>query len=129
MSQPRLAGLSIALVLVAGGSGCRSAPVYNVPSAGFVTPANTQRTLTGVRDAIVRAGKGLGWQMEDVAPGRLVGTLRLRSHVAVVDIDYTLSNYSIKYKDSQRLLYDGQTIHRNYNNWIRNLDRAIQREL
>jgi hypothetical protein len=129
MPIPRVTWFVVALGLVAGVSGCKNSPVYNVSSASFVTPAVSQRTLVDVRDAIVRGGKGLGWAMEDVAPGHLVGTLRLRSHVAVVDIDYTLSSFSIRYKDSKNLLYDGQTIHRNYNNWIHNLERAILKEL
>lgn len=124
----RATGIALTL-LVLGASGCRSVPVYNVPSAAFVTPAGRSRALADVRDAIVRGGKRLGWSMEDVGPGHLVGTLRLRSHVAVVDVDYTLSSFSIRYRDSQNLLYDGQTIHRNYNNWIHNLERSIQAEL
>ena len=38
-------------------------------------------------------------------------------------------NYSINYKDSTNLDYDGTNIHRNYNGWIANLDRAIKTQL
>jgi hypothetical protein len=61
----------------------------------------------------------------------MTGTLRLRTHVAVVGVDYDPSKYSIRYKDSTNLRYDAETgvIHKNYNSWIQNLDAAIQREL
>ena len=57
------------------------------------------------------------------------GTLLLRDHRAVVDIDYTPRTYSIRYKDSSSLDYDGSSIHKNYNGWIENLDRAIRNRL
>lgn len=59
----------------------------------------------------------------------MVGTLNLRSHMAQVDIRYTTTSYSITYRDSKDLNYDGSNIHRNYNNWIRNLDQAIKQQL
>lgn len=67
--------------------------------------------------------------MKQMEPGYIVGTLKLRSHVAVVDIRHTTKSYSITYKDSTNLDYDGTNIHRNYNGWISNLDRAIKTQL
>ena len=57
------------------------------------------------------------------------GTLNLRSHTAIVDITYDTRTYSIKYKDSTNLGYDGRNIHSNYNGWIENLDKGIQTQL
>jgi hypothetical protein len=53
----------------------------------------------------------------------------LRTHVAVVDIDYDQRAYNIRYKDSTNLDYTGTTIHRNYNGWVENLDKAIKAQL
>ena len=53
----------------------------------------------------------------------------MRSHVAVVDVTYTTKAYSIRYKDSTNLGYDGEGIHPNYNGWIDRLDAAIRAEL
>lgn len=107
--------------------GCRSAPVYNVTEA----PVNASSNVTAkdVKTAIFTAGAGLGWQMKEVEPGHIVGSLYLRKHVAVVDIPYTASSYSITYKDSTELGYDGTNIHSNYNGWIQNLDRSIRASL
>ena len=52
-----------------------------------------------------------------------------RDHRAVVDVRYDTKTYSIKYKDSSNLQYDGTSIHKNYNGWIQNLDNAIRARL
>ena len=107
--------------------GCRRSPVYNVTDSSFTTPKKVK--LDQVREAIERAGHGLGWQMEPAGPGHLIGTLHLRTHMAQVDIPYSATGYSITYRDSRDLKYNGTTIHSNYNGWIRNLDQAIQQQL
>jgi len=107
--------------------GCRTAPVYNVDEAPV--NASGKVTLDDVKNAIIAAGVGLGWQMKAVEPGHIVASLFIRKHSAVVDIPYTASSYSIQYKDSTELNYDGTTIHSNYNGWIQNLDHAIQARL
>ena len=63
--------------------------------------------------------------MEDVSPGVMQGTLNLRNHKAVVLINYTPSNFSIRYKDGANLDYTGAEIHRNYNGWVQRLQQAI----
>jgi hypothetical protein len=105
---------------------CTAAPIQNVEQAP-ITP--TPASLADVTKAITRAGVGLGWQMKPIAPGKMEGTLLIRDHKAVVDITYDLKTYSIRYKDSTNLNYDGTNIHRNYNGWITNLDKAIRSQL
>jgi hypothetical protein len=116
-------------VLLAGSflalAGCRSAPVLNVADA----PVAGTKSLQQVEQAIVEAGQSLGWRMQPQGPGHVQGTLLLRDHRAVVDVSYTAKAYSIRYKDSANLHYDGSSIHKNYNGWIQNLDRAISNRL
>ena len=117
---------ALAILLIA----CAGQQVQNVDNAPInVSSANYD--LSDVTKAIQRAGSGLGWQMKEETPGHIVGKLYLRSHVAVVDITYTLDEYSINYKDSQNLRYDptNNTIHKNYNGWIQNLTNAINSQL
>jgi len=117
----------ILLFAMLGAGGCRTAPVSNVVAAPVTTiqPA----TMQTVEAAIPKAGNGLGWTMVPRSPGKVEGVLALRTHKAVVDIDYDTKMYSIKYKDSVNLDYDGKTIHKNYNGWVENLDRAIKSNL
>ena len=77
----------------------------------------------------MRAGAALGWQMRDDGPNRLVGTLMLRKHTAVVEIPYSARSYSIKYRSSINLDEKDGQIHKNYNGWIQNLTRGINAQL
>jgi len=120
--------LFVALALMFFAS-CRTAPIYNVDHQAIATPAGKSLTMKQVRAAIVRAGASRGWAMKDAGPGHLVGTLHLRTHVAVVDIRYTTKYYSIHYKSSKNLRYDGKHIHSNYNGWIENLQHDITTQL
>lgn len=114
-----------ALLLVA----CRTAPILNVKDAPVNVPEGQAATLATVEQAIIRAGNGLGWQMKVEKPGLIVGTLYLRDHQAVVDIPYSTSSYSIVYRNSVNLDQNGDSIHRNYNGWVQNLDKAIRKNL
>lgn len=114
----------LALALV----GCKSNPVYNVEGAP-VSTSTSGYNLRDVRNAIQQAGVSLGWQMKDVQPGLIVGTLVVRDHMAQVEIPYNRTSYSIIYRDSQNLNYDGVNIHSNYNGWIQRLNGAINAQL
>jgi hypothetical protein len=103
-------------------------PPYDVIDAP-VKSNKESITMEDVSKAINRAGASLGWKIEPAGPGAMVGTLNLRTHTAVVDIRYDTKAYSIKYKDSKDLRYDGKTIHRAYNGWVQNLDKAIRTQL
>lgn len=122
----RKAALILGLVLAFGA--CRSAdPIYNVQSEPF--SVDRAASMLDVENSIRRAAARLGWTIKRLAPGKLEGRLALRSHVALVDITHNTKEFSITYKDSQNLKYTGTTIHRNYNNWVRNLAKAIHAEI
>jgi hypothetical protein len=118
------------LLLAASAIGSQAAclrcdPILNVNGALVAPPANKTVSAEDVRAAIIRAGAGLGWQIKDDGPGKLVGVLVLRKHTAVVDIPYSATTFSIIYKSSINLdEADGQ-IHKNYNGWISNLQKGI----
>ncbi|MFO1424684.1 MAG: hypothetical protein U1F70_13745 [Candidatus Competibacteraceae bacterium] len=114
----------VALALV----GCKSNPIYSVNDAP-VSTSTSGYNLKDVRNAIQQAGVSLGWQMKDVQPGLIVGTLYVRDHMAQVEIPYNRTSYSIIYRDSQNLGYDGVNIHSNYNGWIQRLNGAINAQL
>lgn len=118
-----------ALVLVAALTGCSVAPILNVDSSPATAAAGKALSPDQVRSAIVRAGAALGWLMKDEGAGKLVGTLQLRTHTAVVEIPYTAATYSIKYRSSTGLGENGTMIHKNYNGWVQNLQRGINAQL
>lgn len=122
-----LRALLLGLALSALVAGCRTAPVLNVVDVPVV--ANKPASMQDVQEAIRRAGAALGWKIEPVKPGLMVGTLNLRTHTAVVEIPYSTKAFSIKYKDSVNLDYTGESIHSNYNSWVQNLEKGIRAQL
>ncbi len=123
----KIVGAVLIGIAAAGLAGCRVAPVMDIVDAPVIEPGGGQKlTAEQVKLAIQRAGATLGWQIKEVQPFLLEGTLNLRSHMAQVNIPYSAQRYSIVYKDSQNLNYDGKQIHSNYNGWVQNLDKAIK---
>ena len=119
----------LAGILALGLAACaRTAPIYSVSDAPVVVSSGNHNS-TDVKNAILRAGSSLGWQIRETEPGHIVGILNIRRHTAEVDIYYNAQSYSIGYRNSNNLDYDGTNIHSNYNGWIQNLDNAIKNQL
>lgn len=108
---------------------CRSTPILNIEDQSFSLRSSAKPALAQVTQQIVKAGDKLGWKMTRVKPGHIIATLNLRKHMAKVDIHYSNTKYSITYKDSLALKYDGESIHKNYNGWVQNLSNAISTQV
>jgi hypothetical protein len=63
--------------------------------------------------------------MKVEGPRQLLATLKVREHNTVVDIFYTETTYSIKYRSSTNLGEQYGKIHRNYITWISQLSKNI----
>lgn len=123
----KVVALFLATLLMAS---CKTVPVYNVKDAPVNTASGGQAaSLASVEQAIVRAGNALGWVMKVETPTLITGTINLRTHSAVVSIPFSTTSYSILLKSSVNLEQEGDTIHKNYNGWVQNLDRAIRAQL
>lgn len=123
---------NLALLLTLGllvAACARTLPVYNVIDAPVLTASGRSPSVDQVRNAIVTACRAKGWIVEPQEDGHFTATARVRKHTAVVDIRYSTQRYTITYKDSEVLLYDGRTIHRNYNKWVQLLEQKINGEL
>lgn len=118
--------LSLCLVLAAC---ARTQPIYNVTEAHVITTSSDAPNLDQVRSAIITACREKEWIVDTAVDGLIVATAHVRQHTAVVDIRYSPTSYSITYKDSDTLLYDGEQIHRNYNKWVKLLAERIDLEL
>jgi len=119
----------VATILVMFAFGCAvTRPVLNITDTPIMA-SKPNPTVDEVSKAIMRAGTRAGWQMKPTRPGHMVGTLYIRTHIAVVDVNYSANSYSITYKDSTNVNYDGTNIHNRYNDWIMTLDKNIRAEL
>lgn len=96
-----------------------------------ITTPVEKTNSSSVYQAIKAAGASLGWKITKVAEGNVIGELAIKKHIAIVEIPYSASEYSILYKDSRNLKFDesSQTIHGNYNVWVKRLDGMIQSNL
>ncbi len=125
----KYAGILVAAALAL--SGCaQTQPIYNVENAPIILPPGKRSpTMNEVATAIMRAGTRLGWTMKPERPGRLSGRIAVRSHTAAIDVEHTTKTYTVRYRDSANLDAKDGSIHRNYNGWIQNLEKAIRTEL
>lgn len=121
--------LVVAGTLWASACGFNTAPVLNVshvPVAGV--PAGVDPTAY-VHDAILRAVRSRGWTVAGEAPGVVTATVAKEGISATVDIPFTATDFSIVYRDSTGLKYDGTTVHKRYNHWVDRLRASIAAEL
>ena len=121
--------LLVAVVFAVAVAGCGSRPIMNVTAEPVVVTPGKTATNDNVRDAILRAGSSLGWQMRPAAPGVIAGSINLRGHSANIDVEYNPRTYNIVYRSSTGLEAQNGQIHKNYNGWVENLNNAIRREL
>jgi hypothetical protein len=114
----------LALLLVVA---CRTAPVHDVPRTGWAIQSTP--TMADLSEAIWAAGRREGWRVREVSPGVLRAEKTLRTHRALVEIDYDTTGYSIRLLEADNLLYDGRSIHDAYNEWVVALDKSIRDEM
>lgn len=114
--------LKRASVLLAGGialSACTSAPIENLhdqPVPG--KPNGTALNLKQVRASVMAGCVDKGWTPRLVKPDEVDARIQVRDHSAEVLIPFSAGSYSIVYKNSSNLDYDGKRIHHNYNRWV-----------
>jgi len=119
-------GSALILLILAG---CGGTAVYNIDNSNTIDSKNSMKQI---ETAIKKGALRKNWSVKKVKEGLLTATINVRGrHIAVVSIPYTTKGYKIDYKDSQGLKYDpsSNTIHKNYNKWVRNLERNINYEL
>lgn len=121
--KPLLSGFLVILFV-----GC-TAPLFEVTDNEIEAGDEQEITQDQVKEAIMEAGKGIGWKMKDTEPGEIIGTYQSRKYSASVKIPYSPKEYSIFYKSSHGLRYNGVKIHKRYNELVKNLSAAIGREL
>ena len=115
------------LLLLGGFLGCRTVPIQDVVDAPLPA-ASRNAPAADLDEAIWRAGRKVGWDIERLSPGRLRGTWRFKRHSAVVSITYRDGLVSIGYVDSVNLLHEGDRIHHEYNTLVQRLLVQIQHE-
>lgn len=119
--------VALAMVLLFSVTGCKSTKIYDVPKQNVVEKVSQK----DVYKSIIRAATQRGWDVKKVKDGVIDATYAKREFSVTVTVTYSANSYDINYKESEGLKYDSeaQTIHKNYNSWVRNLRQSIDREL
>ncbi len=86
-------------------------------------------TLKEIKKAIYLAGSSRGWVMKEVNSKTIQATYVKGQHTGVVDIEYDRETYTITPNKKSTLMRPDGTVDRHLNNWIRNLDLSIKKEL
>ncbi len=119
----------VAACLTLLGCSATVSPVKDITHAR-VSAAMPERSMDNVKKAIIRGLATKRWTIEENEPGLLVASVSVGPHYAQIKITYDADTYSIAHADSSpSLRYDGETIHRRYNHWIRLLNEAIQSQM
>jgi hypothetical protein len=105
----------------------RERPILNIENEYIVTGSGKTPSLEQVRVAIRKAVVAKTWRIRDAGANQFEATFTKGTKVARVTIKYSTKQYSILYKSSNRLFYDGTNIHRRYNAWIKGLRIFINR--
>ncbi len=121
------------LLMLTFAIGCRPGTgVINLQNIAVTTTNQEAVKAEDVRKAILAGCVASGWTAHEVSPGHMEAKTTVRGkHYVVVDIPYTASTYSIKYKFSSHMEYNEakNTIHPNYNSWVNTLRRNIDAQI
>lgn len=112
----------LALVAACGGE------IHRVESVGYGYGPQKGVTLEQMRAAIESSATGRGWQLSNAKSGSFDAKREWGAgkHNIVVTVFYDPKTFSIRYKDSRAMGYDGRFIHHTYNDMVRDLEETIQ---
>jgi predicted small lipoprotein YifL len=114
----------LALLSVAA---CTSKPLV---TPDRTVPADLHADYEKTKQAILTTLVKRKWEVQRISPDLIQAQITVRGQFhAEIDIPYSADHYQIKYRDSRELNYKDGKIHKNYNRWVRLLDKGILREL
>jgi hypothetical protein len=126
----RLLLLALSILSLPAVASRASVPIIEYENIGVT---RTSASADQVKQAIEAAARSRGWEIVDQSPGKLVATVHVRGkHSATVEIPYTASKFSVRYRSSTNLNYvpGGEgLIHPHYNKWVQLLVDGIRGEL
>jgi hypothetical protein len=106
-----------------------TAPIRRVNSPNYGWGPRPEVTLAQIQTEIEKTARGQGWQLSEVKTGSFVAKREWGDkgkHNIVVDVVYDRKGFSIRYKDSKQMDYDGKSIHHTYNDMVETLRDGIK---
>jgi hypothetical protein len=111
------------------------APKYIVNHENLPIPHVEGKATTAerVREIIMTVAAEEGWIAKPVADGLLYATFNKGKYMIAVDITYSATSYSVRYRDSTNLNYRKsgaeELIHPTYNRWVTTLVHRVGTKL
>jgi hypothetical protein len=125
--MPSLLRASLIVLTLLSVAACTSKPLV---TPDRTLPATLHADHEQMKQAILTTLVKRKWSVQRVGPDLVQAEITVRGQYhAEIDIPYTADHYQIKYRDSRELSYKDGKIHKNYNRWVRLLDKGILREL
>lgn len=105
-----------------------SSPIHKVESESYGWGPAKGVTLAQVRETVEKTALDMGWNLNNEKNGSFVAKKVWGGgkHSAVIDVIYTLKDFTIRYNSSDQLGYNGSTIHKNYNLLVTRLEEKIK---
>lgn len=106
------------------------APIGNFEGQQAPIASGQPASVAQIKAALTAAGSALGWQVVSTGANEMVATINVRGkHSVSTRISIEPGMYSIQYKDSTGMNYDGTRINPHYNTWVRNLSESARVKL
>lgn len=120
--------LAILAIVLCVGACNRVQTIYSVQDHPIPSPS-LGRTPDQITEIIAQVALGSGWLVDRLGSTELRATQKWRDHTAIVRIFVVNNSYSIRNDGSVNLLQNGDSIHRQYNERVQKLERAIEKRL
>ena len=106
---------------------CATEQMHKVDKVDYGYYTKKSLTMEKVRTTIERTATRNGWRLSNQQDGSFSGKREWGGgkHNIVVDVIYDLRKFSIKYRDSHQMKYDGSWIHNSYNRMVQKLEKDI----
>ena len=123
----RAAVIACVLIVVAA---C-TLPIRKVDSHDYGEGPSTGASMDQIKTTVESVATIRGWKLSNVQAGQFTGTRAWggadsNKHNIVVDVVYNADTFSILYKDSKAMTYNGSSIHHTYNDMVLELQEGIQ---
>lgn len=108
-------------------SACKTAPIYK-PN-GIMLPSNITKADAKeiILSTITNPGMSRkGWYVQETLEDKVVAGLDVRSHHAVIDINYDENAITPRLVSSLNLFQSNGNIHKNFNRWFKTLEKEIR---
>jgi hypothetical protein len=103
-------------------------PMHKVEASKYGWGPQKGVTLAQMRSTIEKTAQDLGWQLSDVQAGSFTARQEwgATKHNIVVGVVYDEKTFSIRYKDSKNMSFNGSSIHHTYNDMVSTLQDHIK---